>query len=148
MTSWWMSRSQLHAWYLVSTQWTSAAVTMTTVRILGQPLFGGRGTECRMDILVSSSMDSYISIRFPWEGSCWDEPHAKYSLLIQNKRDIFTYIYIYIYIHTHTHTHICTNIYTRIYTHIYIHTHTWYKQKGINKRSLRSSVIFKSTKGS
>lgn len=59
----------------------------------------GKGMEYRMAFLASSFIDSYISIRFPWKGSCRNEPHAKYSLPIQNKRDTHTHTRMHISIH-------------------------------------------------
>lgn len=90
VTSWEMSVSQLHAWYPVNVSYSDHDNSEDTWATF---VWGQGEMEYRMDFLASSIRDSYISIRFPWEGSCWDELHAKYSLLIQNKRGLFIYIH-------------------------------------------------------
>lgn len=90
VTSWEMSGSQLHAWYPVNVSYSDHDNSEDTWATF---VWGQGEMEYRMDFLASSIRDSYISIRFPWEGSCWDELHAKYSLLIQNKRGLFIYIH-------------------------------------------------------
>lgn len=90
VTSWEMSVSQLHAWYPVNVSYSDHDNSEDTWATF---VWGQGEMEYRMDFLASSIRDSYISIRFPWEGSRWDELHAKYSLLIQNKRGIFIYIH-------------------------------------------------------
>lgn len=90
VTSWEMSVSQLHAWYPVNVSYSDHDNSEDTWATF---VWGQGEMEYRMDFLASSIRDSYISVRFPWEGSRWDELHAKYSLLIQNKRGIFIYIH-------------------------------------------------------
>lgn len=67
----------------------SAAVTMTTVGMLGQPLLGGRGqNKGWISWRVLSWIHAFPS-DFQKGGSRWEEPHARCSLRVWNQRVCF-----------------------------------------------------------